>query len=312
MRAVARSLLVLIVAGVAVAAAATVSEAALAGGSRLLFYHTQQSIAHPAAGPGTATTVIGVTNNHPEDAVSVRLQVFNGQSCASAGPFTFPLAGRQTLRLLVSDLASPALFPEGWVDVWAVDAGGVPIRWDYLSGKGTLIDFGGSPTSVATYAPAALFSDRAGDQGTPIPDLTHANTRAPLLSSVEHWGHGGPNGVGTRLVVLPVSVTPGTAPSSEAPLIQFFHQAGGPAALTATNGPGCMVAAPLPALNPSFAATFPASGGVPGGGSIQAQFGEGSTNKGVVGVLFEYGSTVAGLVVTPLQSIVGPSTTSHE
>lgn len=312
MRAVARSLLVLIVAGVAVAAPTAVSEAAFAGGSRLLFYHTQQSVAHPAAGPGTASTVIGVTNNNPEIAVNVRVQVFNGQSCASAGPFTFPLAGRQTIRLLVSDLASPALFPEGWVDVWAVDGGGVPIRWDQLSGKATLIDFGGSPIAVATYPAAALFSDRAGDQGTPIPDLSNANTRAPLIGSVEFWGHGGPNGVGTRLAVLPVSVTPGTAPQSEAPLIQFHGQAGGPPALTATNAPGCMVAAPLAALHPNFAASFPASGGLGGGGSIDARFGEGSTNKGVVGLLLEYGSTVAGIVATPLQSFVGPTLESHE
>jgi hypothetical protein len=73
-----------------------------------------------------------------------------------------------------------------------------------------------------------------------------------------------------------------------------------------------MVAAPLAALHPNFAASFPASGGLGGGGSIDARFGEGSTNKGVVGLLLEYGSTVAGIVATPLQSFVGPTLESHE
>jgi hypothetical protein len=312
MRAVPRVLFLLVVAAIALAGLAEESSAALAGGSRLLFYHTQKSIVNPGAAGQSASTIIGITNASLDTAVSVRVQIFNGQNCASAGPFTFSVAGRQTLRLLVSDLAPPAQFPEGWVDVWAVNGGGAPIRWDQLAGKGTLLDFGGSAIATATYEAAALFSDRGGPQGDPIPDLNNGNTWGPLATTAEFWGAGGPFGVGSRLVVLPVSEIPGTAPQLEAPLIQFFPQGGGAAALTANNAPGCLVAAPLTALNPSFAATFPASGNLSGGGSVGAQFAEDSQNKGVVGALFEFGTAVAGLVVTPLQTWIGPTLESHE
>jgi hypothetical protein len=307
MRVTGRWLLVILTASLGVAATAEHSWASFAGGSRLLMYFTQRSLVNPAAGDGSAITVVGITNQNVTTATRIAVSVV-GSNCASTGTFFFPLAPRQTLRLAVASLASPALFPEGFVDVRAVNNDGADIRWDQLAGKILLLDQGGPRPLAATHAAAALFSDDIrgnGDpQGGPVVDKTHTRTGGFFQGSTEFWGLGAPFGTQHRLIVIPVSGTPGTPPNPDSPVIAFFRaagaQGGAPVLEVDDIAPACMTAQPLSALHPSFAATFPGQGSLGEGGNLLVVAGDGG-NKGIVGALLEFSEL--GFAISKLHAV---------
>jgi hypothetical protein len=276
----------------------------------MLFYFTQRSLLVPAASVGSAVTVVGITNLSTTTATRIAVTV-HASSCASTAPLFLPLAPRQTLRLVVGELASPSLFPEGWVDVWAVDNAGVAIRFDQLAGKGTLLDLGRPTVAAATYAPAALSSDEPnpafpGSQGGPILNHNSGLTWGTLQGSVDFWGLGGPFAVEHRLIVIPVAVQPGASPTPEASSVIFFPQPGGEPVLTGAVSASCMLAQPLSALHPNFGATFPGGGSLTEGGSLLAGSG-GVGNKGIVGALLEFSSVTGAIAIYPLLRNVGPA-----
>ena len=315
MRSIVKSVFVILVVGLGVLAVANDGWAAFAGGSRLIFYYTQRSLVNPAAAPGSAATIIGITNQNFVDAVKIRVNIFNGSSCANFGPITFDLSPRRTLRLNVGAQVSAASFPEGWVDVYAVNAGGSPIRWDQLAGKGTILDFGGANTAAATYQAAGLFSDDpnrggASSQGALIADNTNINTLGMAEGTVEFWAPGGSFGTGNRLIVIPVSTIPGTAPAATAINSDWFKtdetQTLNDQAINTT----CMVASSLADLHPAFVANYPNTGGVADGGNLSLFS---LSNKGFVGALVETGTTpVALLTVYPIQQFLGGGEETHE
>jgi hypothetical protein len=304
MRFLGRSLLVILLASLGVAATAEYSWATWAGGSRLLMYFTQRSLVNPAAGDGSAITVVGITNQSTDTATRIAVNVV-APNCTSTGAIFFPLAPRQTLRLAVATLASPALFPEGFVDVRAVNNDGADIRFDQLTGKILLIDQGGPTPLAATHGAAALFSDdiraSGNSQGGLIADKSDPRTAGLLEGSAEFWGLGGPFGNNHRLILIPVSQNPGTAPGPDAPLVAFYPLAGGAPVLAGSITPTCMVALPLSALNADFAATFPGSGSIAEGGNLSVEQGPGG-NKGFVGALLEFSEL--GIAISKLSARV--------
>jgi hypothetical protein len=314
MRPVVRAVLVILVASLGVITVAEESWAVFAGGSRLLFYYTQRSLVNPAGAPGSAATIIGITNQSNTDAVNVRVNIFNGSTCAGFGPISFNLSPRRTLRLNIAAQVSAASFPEGWVDVYAVNAGGSPIRWDQLSGKGTILDFGGANTAAATYEAAALFSDADRDnspvqQGTVIAANGDGNTFGPFEGTVEFWAQGGPFGTGNRLVVIPVSTTPGTAPVASSHNI-IWTKTDETQTRNAAVASSCMIASSLADLHPAFAANYPNTGSLSDGGNLDIA--TDLLNKGFVGALFETATTPSLLAVHSVQQFVGPTKESHE
>jgi len=316
MRPIARTVLLSLVVSLGVIALAEESWAAFAGGSRLLFYYTQRSIVNPAAAPGSAATIVGITNQSFDTAVKVRVNIFNGSTCANFGPVTFDLSPRRTLRLNVGTEVTAAGFPEGWVDVYAVNAGGLPIRWDQLAGKGTILDFGGANTAAVTYEAAGLFSDDpnrtvgADTQGSLISNTSHINTFGMTEGTVEFWAPGGSFGIGDRLIVIPVSAIPGTAPAATSINSDWFKtdetQTLNDQAINTT----CMVASSLASLHPAFATNYPNTDGVADGGNLSLLS---LTNKGFVGALAEFGTApVALLTVSPIQQLLGGGEETHE
>lgn len=315
MKRIARVVLVGLVAGLGVMAAAEESWAVFAGGSRLMFYYTQRSLVNSGAGPGSAATIIGITNQNSTTAVNVALNIFNGSTCSSFGPVQFNIGARRTLRINISDQVAAASFPEGWVDVRAVNAGGSLIQWDQLSGKGTILDFGGANTAVATYEAAALFSDDANRendvaQGALIANNSNGNTLGALAGTVEFWAQGGPFNTNHRLVVIPVSTTPGTAPVASNHTLIWKRVSDGVETRNALVPSTCMLASSLADLHPDFAASYPNTVSVNDGGNIAII--SDLTNKGFVGGLFEISANPALLVVHSIQQSVGLIMTSHE
>jgi hypothetical protein len=72
----------------------------------------------------------------------------------------------------------------------------------------------------------------------------------------------------------------------------------------------CMLASSLAALHPNFAATYPNDGTVAMGGNLDISS---DGNKGIVGALFETGTTPnALLAVHSLQQFTAVSKESHE
>jgi hypothetical protein len=315
MKPIVRVVLVGLLAGLGVIAVAEESWAVFAGGSRLMFYYTQRSLVNSGAGPGSAATIIGITNQNSSSAVNVRVNIFNGSTCAGFGPVQFNIGARRTLRINIGEQVLAGVFPEGWVDVYAVTAGGSPIQWDQLSGKGTILDFGGSNTSVATYEAAALFSDDAnratsGAQGALITNNSNGNTFGALGGQVEFWAPGGPFNTNHRLVVIPVSTTPGTAPVASNYSFVWTRASDGTETRNAPVGFTCMLASSLADLHPGFAANYPNTVSLADGGNINIS--NDGTNKGFVGALFETAPNPALLVVHSIQQSVGPTMESHE
>lgn len=287
----------------------------VSGGSRLIYYYSQRSLVNPAAGNGSGATILAVKNNS-SDPTKVQMKIFNGSTCAGFGPVTFDLPGNQSLRINVSDHVSATPFPEGWVDLYAVNAGGTPIRWDFLTGKFTVLDFGGSATTVAISQAAAMFSDanRASDtQGGVILDNTSARTWAPHLQAVDFWATGGAFNISDRLVVVPVSQVPGTAPvASSGGIALSFKTLAGVETLSTTATPSCMLASSLPSLHPGFSAAYPNAGTVTDGGSLSLVADSSGTNKGNAGWLFEMATAPLLLGVHPIQAWAEPSVDGHE
>jgi hypothetical protein len=317
MRPIVRAVFISLVVTLGIIAAAQESWASFAGGSRLLFYYTQRSIVNPGAGLGTAVTIMGITNQSSTDDVRIRFRVFNGSTCASTGTSSFDLSPRRTLRLNVGDFGSAAGFPEGWVDVWAINSLGSPIRWDQLAGKGTILDFGGVNTAAVTYEAAALFSDAnrttgtSSEQGQLMTNNGHINTWGALQGSVDFWGVGGSFGTGHRLIIIPVSENPGTAPVATSPNITWYRT-NETQTRDADVAMPCMIASSLANLHPTpnFAATYPNDGTVSSGGNLDITS---DGNKGIVGALFETGTTPNSLlVVHSLQQFISLGQESHE
>jgi len=315
MKPIVRVVLVGLLAGLGVIAAAGESWAVFAGGSRLMFYYTQRSLVNSGAGPGSAATIIGITNQNSSTAVNVALNIFNGSTCASFGPVQFGIGARRTARVNISDQVAAASFPEGWVDVRAVNAGGAPIQWDQLSGKGTILDFGGVNTSVATYEAGAVFSDDANRgtgaaQGALIADNNDVRTFGALAGQVEFWAQGGPFNTNHRLVVIPVSVTPGTAPLASDHQYVWTRVSDGTVTRNAEVLFPCMLASSLADLHPDFAASYPNTVSLVDGGNIRID--NDGPNKGFVGALFETATNPSLLVVHPMQQAIGLTMETHE
>jgi hypothetical protein len=311
---------VILVASLGVMAVAEESWAIFAGGSRLIYYYSLRSLTNPSAAVGSAATIVGITNQSTVDAVSVRVNIFNGSTCGRIGPLTFSLSPRRTLRLnVVAEVVAAGFtaadFPEGWVDVHAVSGGGSPLRWDQLSGKGTILDFGGANAAAATYEAAALFSDADRDnspvqQGTVIADNTNGNTFGPFEGTLEFWAQGGSFGTGNRLVVVPVSLVPGTAPAASSHTL-IWHKTDETETRNAAVASPCMIASSLADLHPAFAANYPNTGSLTDGGNLDIA--SDLINKGFVGALFETGTTPSALLaVHSVQQFVGPTKESHE
>jgi len=319
MRPIIRTVLMGLVITLGVVGVAGESWASFSAGSRLLFYYTQKSLVNPSAAPGSATTIVGITNDSVNTAVNVRVNIFNGSTCANFGPVQFTLAPRRTLRLNIGTLVTAAGFPEGWMDVYAVGASGALIRWDQLSGKGTILDFGGANTAAATYESAALFSDAsdrssAALQGTPIADNNNANTAGMVGGTVEFWGQGGTLGVSQRLIGIPVSPVPGTAPVPGTFAISWYKSDGTADPTGNSADTTCMLASSLAALHPGFAVAYPSDGSLTQGGNlfITSSSPGPTSNKGFVGALFETSTTPALLAVHSIQPTFEPSNQSHE
>lgn len=306
MRSTIRTVLICLVVSLGVIVSAEKSWAGfVAGGSRLIYYYTQRSLLNPAAGTGTAGTILAVKNNS-SDPTKVQMKIFNGSTCTGFGPVTFDLPGNRTLRINVSDFVSAAPFPEGWVDLYAVNAGGTPIRWDFLTGKFTVLDFGGTSTTVAISEAVAMFSDanRASDpQGGVIVDHSNARTTAPHFQAVDFWAPGGPFNISDRLVVIPVSRVPGTAPvASTGGIGLSFKTLAGVETLSTTANPSCMLASSLSALHASFSTSYPNTVAVTDGGNLGLIADLSGTNKGNAGWLFESATSPPLLGVHPIQA----------
>lgn len=315
MRPIIRAVLVTLVVSLGVIAAAEEGWAAFAGGSRLIFYYTQRSIVNPAAAPGSAATLVSVTNHRTDSPVTIRVNIFNGVTCAGFGPLTFTLGPRNTLRFNVADQVLASSFLEGWVDVRAVDAAGVPIRYDQMSGKGTILDFGFPTTAAATYEAAALFSDANRSmpllQGTVIADNFDPNTRGADMGTADFWAAGGSFGVGHRLAVIPVSIVPGEAPVASSYSLSWKKTDGtGVGSFSAASS--CMIAGSLASLHPDFATTYPFTGLSTNGGNLTINVTSFLANKGFVGALFETATTPPVLAVHSIQQGAAPSPESHE
>lgn len=287
----------------------------VAGGSRLIYYYSQRSLVNPGAGTGTGATILAVKNNS-SDPTKVQMKIFNGSTCTGFGPVTFDVPGNQSLRINVSDHVSATTFQEGWVDLYAVNSGGTPIRWDYLTGKFTVLDFGGSSTTVAISQAAAMFSDvnRASDpQGGVIVDNTSARTWAPHLQSVDFWATGGPFNISDRLVVVPVSQVPGTAPvASSSGISLSFKTLAGVETLSTSATTSCMLASSLPSLHPGFSAAYPNGATVTDGGNLSLIADSSGTNKGNAGWLFEMATSPLLLGVHPIQAWAELAVDGHE
>lgn len=310
MRPIVRAVVIALVVSLGVIAVAETSWAAVAGGSRLIFYYSQRSLVNPAASAPSAATIVGITNQSTTDPVDIRVNIFNGATCAGFGPLSFTLSPRRTLRLNIADHVSAAGFPEGWVDVRATSAGGSPIRWDQLSGKGTLLDFGGASTAVAIYEAAALFSDnRSVSQGTLIADNGDGDTFGAVQGTADFWAPGGPFGTSHRLVVIPVSLVPGTAPLASSHTLTW-RKTDETQTRSAAVASSCMIASSLADLHPSFAATYPNTVAITDGGNLEIT--SDFTNKGFVAALFETATSPSLLAVHSIQQFIGLTFESHE
>lgn len=316
MRSAVRTVLICLVVSLGVIGSVEKSWAGfVSGGSRLIYYYTQRSVINPAAGTGTAATILAVKNNS-SDPTKVQMKIFNGSTCTGFGPVTFDLPGNQSLRINVSDYASAAPFPEGWVDLYAVDAGGTPIRWDYMTGKFTVLDFGGTSTTVAISEPVSLFSDadRTIDlQGGVIADHESLRTWAPLAHAVDFWAPGGSFNISDRLVVVPVSRVPGTAPvASTAGIGLSFKTLAGVETLNTTAITSCALASSLSNLHASFSTSYPNAVAVTDGGNLAIVADLSGTNKGNAGWLFEFATTPPLLGVHTLQPWMEMAVDAHE
>ncbi|MBI3781558.1 MAG: hypothetical protein HY278_10980, partial [candidate division NC10 bacterium] len=170
---------------------------------------------------------------------------------------------------------------------------------------------------AATYEAAALFSDvdrASGTQGGVIADNSNGNTFGALLGTVEFWAQGGSFGTGNRLVLIPVSTVPGTAPAASTASNAFtgtWFKTDETQTRSAPIETTCMIASSLADLHPSFGANYPNTGSLNDGGNIS--IGEGGGNKGFVGALFETATTPRALLaVHSVQQFLGPTKESHE
>jgi len=315
MRSTVRTVLICLVVSLGVIGSAEKSWAAFAGGSRLVYYYTQRSVINPSAGPGTAATILAVKNN-ATDPTKVQMKIFNGSTCAAFGPVTFDLPGNQSLRINVSDYASAAPFPEGWVDLYAVNAGGTPIRWDLLTGKFTVLDFGGTSMTVAISEPVSLFSDanHAIDPlGGVIADHSSVRTGAPIAHAVDFWAPGGAFNISDRLVVVPVSMVPGTAPvASTGGIGLSFRTLAGVETLNTTAITSCALASSLSTLHAGFSTSYPNAVAVTDGGNLVVVADGSAANKGNAGWLFEFATAPPLLGVHTLQPWVALAVDGHE
>ena len=119
---------VLIAMLIAAAHAGEPEAAALSGGSRLIFYYTSRSIAHPDAGAG-ATTIVSITNHSSTTPARVIAWVRRAD-CTSFGFFERVVGVNETWRFVPADLAPPGEAGEGWVDAYALDPASRLTVWD--------------------------------------------------------------------------------------------------------------------------------------------------------------------------------------
>ena len=128
--------------------------------------------------------------------------------------------------------------------------------------------------------------------------------------TVEFCAPGGSFGIGNRLIVIPVSTTPGTAPAATSFNSDWFKTDETQTLDDAPINTSCMVASSLADLHPGFAATYPNTGGIADGGNLSLFS---LSNKGFVGALVETATTPRALLaVHSIQQLLGFSVQSHE
>jgi len=201
---------ILIVVGLMVFGLALADEASasLSGGSRLIYYFTQQGF-ETGAGTGTALTIFTVSNNSTS-AVNARYTIYRGSDCARTGPTSLTLAAGETKLIDVSGLVS---YASGTIDLWASNGAGTPIRHDFLTGKSVVVDFA-SPIVTSAVVPAEkLFSDdREKVDQSVIADQGLGQEFAPLTIVGDFFPNGA-TGITDRIALFGPATNPGGVPT---------------------------------------------------------------------------------------------------
>ncbi len=200
--------------------------AALAGGSRLLYYYRETSF---SAG-GSGLTLFTVTNNNTNP-VTVRFVVFNGANCNTAGPFNTTLAAGETKQIAVTDFAPASTFPSGVIDLWAVNGANQAIRFDALTGTSVIADFGPSSTAATIVPAVKMFSDDRTQTGVNT-DQTKGITAAPLAIGAPLLLAQTPVAIEDTTVLFSPNTNPGQVPppstGNSMITLTLFAAGGGP------------------------------------------------------------------------------------
>jgi hypothetical protein len=244
------------------------------GGSRLLYYFSKKSFA-AGAGEDTAQTLLFVTNTSPDTATRFGIKYYRADCNQEIGPVFQNLGAGATRRLDVS--AEAPNFQEGVAEVFFVNAGNQPIRWDFGAGSSIIIDF---PLVTVVRLPAALLhSDSRVFGGDPIASNTDGTTWAPLILN---GNFADPGVVTSRLVVFAPGTDPGTVAADRTVNVDFRAQNGGADARVGFNAL-CGRSLPLATVRglapADFQTTYPAGGVVVPSADGQP--------KGIVGWLIE-------------------------
>ena len=264
---------ILIAVGLMVFGVALADEAsANSGGSRLLYYFTQTSF-EPGATTGSALTIFTVTNSGTS-AVNAKYTIYRGSDCTRTGPTSLTLAAGETKIIDTSTLVA---YPSGVIDLWASTPGGTPIRWDFLSGKSVVVDFGSAVVTSAVVPAEKLFSDdrTITDQST-IPNENLIQEYAPLVVVGDFFPNGATSITDTIALFGP-AIQPGAVPppstGASTIALNYYTFAGTKTVLTPLSA-SCVYS------NTLANAVGPLSSG---GGKVEASAGGG---KGIVGWKF--------------------------
>jgi hypothetical protein len=244
------------------------------GGSRLLFYFSKKSFAAGAAND-TAQTLLFISNTHPDTASRVGIKYYRSDCNQEIGPVFQNIGAGATLRVDVSTQAPT--FQEGVAEVFFVNAGNVPIRWDFGAGSSIVIDL--NLLLVARLPAAFLHSDSRVFGGGVIADNGNATTRAPIILS---GNFADPSIVTTRLAVFAPGTAPGTVAADRTLDVVFRGENGGGDS-TQSFDALCGRTQTLPQVRGLSAGAFQAA--YPSGGVVAPTVN--GQSKGIVGWMIE-------------------------
>jgi hypothetical protein len=253
------------------------AQAAVSGGSRLLYYYTKKSFA-PGAPDNSANTYLLITNN-ASSATRVGVKYYKGDDCAqSVGPVFQPVAANATV--ILDTTAQAPTFQEGVAEAFFVNDANAPIRFDAATGQSLIVD-NSVPVALLKLPAASLYSDNRSGDLTAIADNTSPTSFAPIILTGQFLP---PSITKARLVVFNPGVTPGTSsPGTVADV--GFRQFDGSGSVTGTFDGKCGSSATLAQVRGQSEGDFAAA--FPGGGVVSPDLGEGS-EKGLVGWLIEH------------------------